>query len=59
MRREPRAPRRSLGLRLSTNYTWFDIHPDGRFLMVRESLSHGRLIVVEHVRAYLRAAEAR
>jgi serine/threonine-protein kinase len=48
-----------LGLRLSTNYTWFDIHPDGRFLMVRESLSEGRLIVVEHSRAYLRAAEAR
>jgi hypothetical protein len=47
-----------LGLRLSTNYTWFDVHPDGRFLMVRESLSEGRLIAVEHFRAYLRAAEA-
>jgi hypothetical protein len=48
-----------LGLRLSTNYTWFDIHPDGRFLMVRESLSQGGLIAVEHFRAYLRAAETR
>jgi len=37
------------GYRISTNYTWFDISPDDqRFLMVRESPTNGRLIVVEN-----------
>jgi Tol biopolymer transport system component len=47
-----------LGLRLSTNYTWFDVHPDGRFMMVRESLSDGRMIVVENFREHLRVVDS-
>jgi len=37
------------GYRLSTNYTWYDVSPDDqRFLMVRESPTSGRLIVVDN-----------
>jgi eukaryotic-like serine/threonine-protein kinase len=43
------------GFRLSTNYTWFDLHPDDqRFLMVREVDAEPRLVVVERVRELLR-----
>jgi eukaryotic-like serine/threonine-protein kinase len=38
------------GFRLSTNYTWFDLHRDDqRFLMVREADAEPRLVVVDHL----------
>ncbi len=46
--------------RVSTNYTWFDIAPDGRFLMVRLAAlgidnTAGDLIVVENFFEELKA----
>jgi eukaryotic-like serine/threonine-protein kinase len=56
----PRALFSLEGYRLSTNYTWFDVHPDDqRFLMVRELPGSNRLIVVENVFEELRARAGR